>query len=215
MKILIQTLLGFCTALFIICTAVVITLNAGFLYEADIDRYNLEESTGLSREEIKANYQAMIDYNNLGGPETLEFPTFSMSESGRIHFEEVRRVFYAIEITAIVTGIITAAAVVLSIKKKLLSYRLASGAFTVALPLIAGVFAVVAWDRLFVLFHQIVFNNNYWIFDPAKDPVITILPDGYFLHCLVMIVVIAFAGAAAFFAWYFAGRRVVLKKQKN
>ena len=212
MKILIQTLLGLCTAVFIICAAAVITLNAGFLYEADIDRYNLEETTGLSREEIKANYQAMIDYNNLGGPDRLEFPTFSMSESGRMHFEEVRRVFYAIEITAIITGVITAVSIALSIKKKMISYRLASGVLTVALPLAAGIFAIAAWDKLFVLFHQIVFNNDYWIFDPAKDPVITILPDGYFLHCLVMIVVIAFIGAAAFFVWYFAGKRAILKK---
>ena len=40
-----------------------------------------------------------------------------------------------------------------------------------------------------------VFSNDYWLFDPAADPVILILPDGYFLQCAVLILVLVFIGS--------------------
>lgn len=207
MKHILQFLLGLVTAVFILCVSVVITLNAGFLYEADIDRYALTETTGLPREEILANYRAMIDYNNPGGPDELVFPTFPMSEGGRIHFEEVRRVFHFIAYGAIICGTAALIGILLAEGKKLHTWRLWTGIITIALPAACGIYAAVAWEQLFVTFHQIVFHNDYWIFDPAADPVITILPDGYFLHCLILIVLLSLAGAAAFLIWYFAGRR--------
>lgn len=212
MRHFLQFLLGLCAALFIICLSVVLSLNARFVYEADIDKYNLVETTGYSRKEIEANYQAMIDYNNLGGPDTLEFPTLAMSEGGRIHFEEVRRVFHAIEYGTILFGAVTIAGILLSYKKKCIEYRRWTGILTIALPAVVGIYALLAWDSLFVTFHKLVFHNDYWIFDPATDPVITILPDGYFLHCLILIIVLALAGAAAFLVWYVLGRRRILKK---
>ena len=207
MKNLFGIIFGFFTAIFIICAAVTITLNCRPLYEADIDRYSLCETTGMTKEEILANYQAVIDYNNLGGPDTLEFPTLAMSQGGRIHFEEVRRIFHAMQYAMIICGALTIFAVVFTIRKKILSYRLWSGIFTIALPSVVGIMAAVSWDNFFVFFHQVMFNNDYWIFDAATDPVITILPDGYFLHCLIMIVVMALAGAFAFIIWYVHGRK--------
>lgn len=202
MKTFISILLGLLSAVFIISIAVVITLNFRPLYEADIDNYSLVETTGMSKEEILDNYQAMIDYNNLGGPDTLEFPTLPMSESGRIHFEEVRTIFYTIEYAAIICGAATVFAIIFTCRKKIYSYRLCTGIFTVALPAAVGIMAAASWDSFFVFFHHVMFNNDYWIFDSATDPVITILPDGYFLHCVIMIIIIALAAAAGFILWY-------------
>ena len=210
MKTFFSIIFGLVSAVFIICAAVVITLNCRLLYEADIDNFNLVQETGMPREEILDNYQAMIDYNNLGGPETLEFPTLPMSDTGRIHFEEVRVIFHAIEYTMIITGAITVFSIIVTYRKKLYAYRLWTGVFTIALPAAVGIMAAVSWDSFFVLFHNIMFNNDYWIFNSAADPVITILPDGYFLHCVVMIVIIAFAAAAGFIIWYKHGKRRIL-----
>ena len=57
----------------------------------------------------------------------------------------------------------------------------------VALPAVIGLFVAVNWDWAFVTFHHIAFDNDYWIFDPATDPVINILPDTFFLHCALLI----------------------------
>lgn len=207
MKRFIQIISGLITAVFILCIATVITLNSGLLYEADVKKYDIEETTSLSHDEIMANYKAMIDYNNLGGPSELKFPTFSMSDGGRIHFKEVKHIFNIMEYAAIICGIATAFFIIFYIRKKMYGYFLWSGIITVALPIAAGIYALVAWDSLFVTFHRLLFNNDYWIFDAAADPVITILPDGYFLHCLIMIIVIAFVLAALCFAGYFSFRK--------
>lgn len=206
MKHLFSILFGLISAVFIICAAVAITLNFLPLYEADIENYSLVETTGYSKEEILDNYEALISYNNIGGPDKLEFPTLAMSANGEEHFREVRVIFLAIEYAAIFCGIGTAIALIISYRKKWYAYRLWTGIFTIALPSVVGIMAAVSWDNFFVLFHHIMFNNDYWLFDAATDPVITILPDGYFLHCLIMIIAIAVAAAVCFIIWYILGQ---------
>ena len=70
------------------------------------------------------------------------------------------------------------------------------------LPLVFGVLIWAAgWDRAFVAFHELAFSNDYWIFDEAFDPVITILPDAFFLHCaLLMAAVLILLCAVCFLA---------------
>ena len=67
------------------------------------------------------------------------------------------------------------------------------------------------WDQVFVTFHKLFFSNDYWIFDPRTDPVITILPDEFFLHCAVMILCMVVCGGAVCLAVYLIER----KKQKQ
>ena len=211
MKRVLQILLGLNIALCIICAAVTLTLNAGALYDADIRNYRLEETTGMTYEEIRAEYDAMIDYNNIGGPERLEFPTFAMSDTGRIHFEQVRVVFQAIEYALIVTAVISVLGIVLSARYKKHLYKLFTFVFALGIPGVIGLLAVADWNAFFTNFHSIVFGNEYWIFDAAADPVITILPDGYFFHCLVMIVGITVAAAVVFLILYLRSKRKMRK----
>ncbi len=203
-----QILLGLDIAICIICASVTLTLNAGFLYDADIDNYRLEESTGMTREEIKAEYNAMIEYNNIGGPDELVFPTFAMSETGRIHFEQVRDVFRVFEYGLIFTAVAAAAGIIVSLRKKLHLFKLFTFVFALGIPGAIGLIAAADWNAFFTGFHHLVFGNEFWIFYPETDPVITILPDGYFMHCLIMIIGITLAAAFGFLIWYlFTGRK--------
>lgn len=77
----------------IISLAVVLTLACKPLYYLDIHALHIPETTGCTISEIKANYNAVIDYCLSFGNAPLEFPTFPMSEGGRIHFEEVKNIF--------------------------------------------------------------------------------------------------------------------------
>lgn len=63
------------------------------------------------------------------------------------------------------------------------------------LVVIVGSLVALNWDFCFVLFHKILFRNDYWIFDPACDPVITILPDAYFLHAAALILLCVLAAS--------------------
>lgn len=188
-------LLALTLTLFIIGAAVVVTLHFRPLYYLDIDLLNIQALSGLPKDEIIENYNALIDYNTLFGPKTLEFPTLAMSETGRIHFEEVKVVFLFFEILALVTGVLSAVGIVYRHFHKNPGYLLLTGIMTVALPAVLGLLIALNWQTVFVLFHKIVFKNNYWIFDPATDPVITILPDAFFMHCAILILALVVLGS--------------------
>ena len=80
-------------------------------------------------------------------------------------------------------------------RKQSYGYLKLTAILTVSLPAVIGATVALNWDWAFVTFHELAFNNDYWLFDPATDPVINILPDAYFLHCAVMILVLVILGS--------------------
>ena len=76
-----QILTAIALTLCILSAAIVFTLNFRPLYYMDIHHFNLPENTGYSEEEIRENYDTLIDYNSVFYREELEFPTLTMSEA--------------------------------------------------------------------------------------------------------------------------------------
>ena len=175
-------LISLCLALFIISASVTITLNFRPLYYHDISSLKIEETSGFSKKVIRENYDALIDYNQFFYSGKLKL-TLPMSREGKIHFEEVKRIFVGIEYLCVITLILSC----FLIKRKRRSRNL--------LPVIVGILCAFNWDAAFTLFHEIMFRNDYWIFDEATDPVIMILPDAFFLHCAVMIILLILIGS--------------------
>lgn len=174
----------------IICFAVIVTIFFKQLYYFDIDYLNIAKYTGLSKDVIKENYDILIQYQSIFYQGTLNMPNFAMSTTGRIHFEEVKRVFEVIQITFVVTGLISGLMIYQNIKQKEYRFLQLTSIFSVGIPTIIGFLAALDFDRAFVIFHNIVFRNDYWIFDYTTDPVITILPESFFMHCFMMIILI-------------------------
>jgi integral membrane protein (TIGR01906 family) len=177
--------------LFIISFSVVFSLNLRQLYYFDIDYLNIPQQSGYSEEMLKENYDILIDYNNIGAKETLEFNGIPMSESGRSHFVEVRNIFVGIEILLIITFFLSLAGILYKLRKKEYAFLKHTSIITVALPAILGILVSINWESVFIGFHKIVFRNNDWIFDAATDPIILALPDEFFMHCAVLIVATA------------------------
>lgn len=44
---------------------------------------------------------------------------------------------------------------------------------------------LASFQDSFLHFHEIVFQNNDWVFDPKADPIILILTENYFIHYLL------------------------------
>ncbi len=190
-----QLIGGILACLLIISFSVTLTLNFRPLYYADIQNLHIEELSGRTEEDIRQNYDALIDYNSLFNHEPLEFPTCAMSESGRIHFEEVKKIFDLFGWTLIVTLVLTVIGSVWFIRRKEWLWLRIAGILCIVLPAFLGIMVAVNWDYVFVTFHKLVFNNDYWLFDPTTDPIINILPDGYFMHCAIMIFALVIVGS--------------------
>ncbi len=183
-----------CLALFIISASVTITLNFRPLYYHDISALKIEETSGFSKNIIKKNYDELIDYNQFFHSGKLKL-TMPMSREGRIHFEDVKRIFDTIEIACVITLILSCYLVTTQIRKRDLRFLKISSIITILLPTIAGIMTAVNWEAVFIMFHKIMFRNDYWLFDEALDPVITILPDTFFLQCAVMIILLILLGS--------------------
>lgn len=182
-----HTILALVLTLTIISVSVVFTLAFRPLYYLDISALDISEQSGYSKEEIRENYDVLIDYNMSFGKDKLEFPTLAMSEPGRIHFEEVRDIFNIFKYMAMAGAVLSIGGIVFCIRKKEYKYLKLTSILAVALPAVLGLLVALNWDWAFVTFHHIAFDNDYWIFDPLTDPVITILPDTFFMHCALMI----------------------------
>lgn len=202
-----QAALAVVLTLFIIGMSVVGTLAFRPLYYADIKTLHIAETSGYPEEEIRRNYDALIDYNMAWKDGELSFPTLPMSENGKTHFEEVKEIFDVFKYLALFGGIIGAAGIVFMAVKKEYRYLKMTALVSCGLPIVLAVLVAVCWDKVFIIFHKLFFRNDYWLFDSSTDPVITILPDEFFMHCALLIFGGILSGAAVCAVLYAVLRR--------
>lgn len=182
-----QILISINFALFIISLSIVLTLLFVPLYYFDIGYLGIDRLTGISRDTIMENYKYMIQYLFNPLPQSFRLPSLPYSERGQIHFADVKKIFTSIEVLLFVTGIISTAGLYRSMKRGAIDVL--KKTYLILLVFILLLFAAFAvnFNAVFILFHQIFFRNNYWLFDPASDPVINILPETFFMHAALFI----------------------------
>lgn len=203
-----QLVLGLALAVFIIALSATAGLNLRGIYSADIDRYGLTDISGLSKERLEENFRVLVDYNNIWGAKELDFPDFPMSEHGRIHFEEVKRIFCGLQLVGLISAVIIAAYVISVMAKKDKTGRTVQRAasdlrflkygamMVIIIPAVLGGAIAINWDMAFVVFHKLLFRNDYWLFDLETDPVITVLPDQFFMHVALVMIGVALLSCA-------------------
>ena len=114
-------------------------------------------------------------------------PTLKSSIQGKIHFEEVRDVFKVLNKINIISGVISVLGIYIVLKKKEIKIIKYAGIISILIPIFLLIPITIQFEKSFEIFHRLIFNNDYWIFDPSKDPVINMLPAEFFLHCGVVI----------------------------
>lgn len=172
--------------LFIISFGIALTINMLPLYWFDIDYLGISEYVGVPKDQLIENYSALMRYLNLPWVTSLSMPDFPSSESGLLHFYEVKRLFLLDYGILLVSGI-GSFFFIRYLKIKKLSWILIRP-FQIALvaPVVVLFFVGVSFDQLFVLFHEVFFNNDAWLFNPATDPIIEALPQEFFMHCFIL-----------------------------
>ena len=192
----------------ILCIPIIMVQNGSNLYHLCIPQ-EMDEALALRQ------FHAMITYLRpswLGGPPgsaMLSLPDLPMSPQGKIHFQEVKDIFRKIYAWALLSAIWLLGAGGwggwrqiqskrrIQGKTKVKGYREEARIFAWALSIWAGLlglitlglglWAAIDWTGLFVTFHKVSFHNDYWLFDPSRDPIIMYLPSEYFLWAAVAI----------------------------
>ena len=175
--------------LFLLSLAILVTIYlAWILYPFEISWLNLTNRVHLKSDIIQYNFHILMDYLTNPFNPVLEMPDFPSSESGLHHFVVVKGLFHLAQGVAIVTLPIFYLFWKQVIQKGFLSLYRRGLLIMLSLPLVLGLVGVfIGFEQFFTLFHQILFvGDDTWLFDPAKDPVILILPEDFFLHAFLL-----------------------------
>ena len=201
-----------CLSVFIITFAVCFVTFFKPFYYLEIDLLDIVNTSFVSKDIIIKNYNILIDYLSIFNRSELYFPNFRMSLTGKIHFEEVKVIFHYVQILMITSGLLSGIFVYLRHKEKEYRYLRIVPKICIAVPSMLGIIACADFESAFLIFHRIFFRNDYFYFDIYDDAIINILPNDYFLHCLIAIIAIVVILSLLCYFIYRRYERVVLKE---
>ncbi|MGL5756146.1 MAG: TIGR01906 family membrane protein [Paraclostridium sp.] len=187
MKRILDLFFSLVISVFIITSVIKFTVNFKQLYYFDVEYLNIPMISDMTNEDIKLNYDYLIEYNTKSSDSDFKLPTLKSSTQGKIHFEEVRDIFGNINKINFITLIFSAIGIYFSFIKKDIEILKYSSVTLIAIPLILISPIILNFEKSFEIFHKLLFSNDYWIFDPSLDPVINMLPAEFFLHSGIMI----------------------------
>ena len=202
MKKFLNVLFSICISIFIIVGVINFTVGFKQLYYFDIDYLNISELSGLSKDDIKLNYDYLIDYNLNKNVSEFKLPTLKSSPQGKIHFEEVRNIFQNINKLAKLLLVVSLVGIILSVKNKNIKILKTTSITLIIMPLLLTVPILLNFEKSFIIFHKLLFRNDYWIFNPDLDPVINILPEEFFFHSGMMILILILLVSIVLFVMY-------------
>lgn len=189
------------------------------VYEREYEKYDVLSELDMTMDDAMYVTHEMMDYLR-GDRETLSVVTDVdgkrqdfFNQQDRFHMSEVRGLFLggmAIRAGACVSMVVC---IILLLLMKADVRRILPSSYLIALAVVglslavAGVMALVDFNAVFVMFHHLFFDNDLWIFDPAEDYMIRMLPEGLFADMAARIGVIFAAGLVILLILSIAARR--------
>ena len=165
------------------------------IYYNDINTLNIPNEANTTSYCVKHDYNAIIDYLLSPNSSTLKLDYFTMSQNAKIHFKDVKNILIIDRNLIITSLIIFLSLLFLCYKNRIYSFLKYSCWMLFSVCFIFIAFFCVNFEKAFILMHELLFSNKYWLFDIKADSVINILPQKYFFHCGICIIfLILFSG---------------------
>lgn len=174
-------------------------------YEKEYVKYQVTEDLHMTLEDVMDVTEYMMDYL-IGRKTELSIETTIdgrvqdfFNEQDRLHMADVKNLFLGglrlrtfLMITAVILLLILA--LLKADLKSLLfkAYSISVGIFA-ALLVILGIAFTIDFTKCFMIFHEMFFTNDLWMFDPATDYMIRMLPEGFFSDMVLRIVAVFIA----------------------
>ena len=168
-------------------------------YEKEYEKYKMADELYMEMPDIMKVTKYMMSYLR-GNEKELSIETEVegnvqdfFNEQDRLHMADVQGLFLgglAIRRAAILVLLFLMAALVLmKADWRRLLPQMYQWVLAVFLALTAGAGFLFSRDfnKYFVIFHHIFFSNDLWIFDPAEDYMIRMLPEGFFYDMVMRI----------------------------
>lgn len=187
MEVKVRDVLGIASIfVLILTTAIALTILAVPLYQFSLHHLNIPERVGITFNQIMENYYVLLKYLHFPWIRTLSLPSFPVSASGAFHFYEVKRLFY-VNYALLFASLIGTIFYLRKLKQINGFWRLIQP-FKIAIfvPFVLLLILAMDFDWMFVMFHELLFNNDAWLFNAATDPIILVLPQEFFMYCFLL-----------------------------
>ena len=181
-------------SIFNILLATVVVLNCKMTYRIANKIFQIDKNLNIPRNKLYDEYGNIIDFINNPKTTDLSFESFTLSNNALYHFVEVRKIFIGIYIFLIFSISLLVIYLLINkkrIKKAIGNIPVISLLITVVTSFVIIGSSMVNFNYLFKIFHEIIFTNDYWIFDTVKDSIILALPEEFFLLCAIIIIVLS------------------------
>lgn len=185
----------------LVTTNVRFAFNEERVYQYSIEHYDVPAVTGFSHtdliaatQDIRAYFNNSADYlrTRVHDPSGNVVPLFNAKEV--LHMRDVKALVHGVYAAEALALCLIAAYVVgvclwsRAIGVRTLARQALKGAVaTVVLLVVFGIAGATGFDSLFIRFHEIAFSNNNWQLDPARDHLIQMFPEGFWLDVTMLI----------------------------
>ncbi len=195
------------SVLCLLAAAILLTIYLAWLfYSLEISYFALPDKVYLKAETIQYNFNILMNYLTNPFSQKLAMPDFRSSAAGLHHFQAVKYLFHLAQAVFLLTLPALILFIQKVVKKRFLALYQRSLFILSVLPFVMICLAgLIGFNSFFTLFHQVLFmGDNTWLFDPAKDPVIWILPEEFFMHAFILF---ALLYEGIFLTLYFLSRK--------
>ena len=207
--ILRSTLIVLIVPLLLVTTNVRLVADSPYLYSYRFQKYGIESVTGIEMGQLELAGEKIRDYFS----NDQDYLVIDIERQGQkiknlynqreiLHMKDVKnliQLIYSIQIWSLLLFITLILIGFLSIRLRKFSNVIDpiswGGGLTLGIAAVVGILSLFGFQRLFLFFHLVSFDNDLWILDPTRDYLIMMFPQGFFFDATVFIVVLTLGQA--------------------
>lgn len=164
-------------------------ISSGSLYEYGYNKYNVSESTNISKAELTGITNQLISYFN----SNKDLTTTRFNERELIHLQDVRNLIQFIYLVQIVvlTYIVFYIFLGFLLKRNDWWFNISRGllwgsGLCIGILVFLGIMVLTNFEAIFTWFHEISFNNDLWMMQPG-DLLPQLYTEGFFSDAALFI----------------------------
>lgn len=188
--------------LILITTNVRCVVNWPVLYSYGFEKYDIDEVTGIESDQLQAAGEQIRSYFG----DDSEFITVKVKRYGEVipniysdrevlHMKDVKNLLGLVYFLQIIAVVVVAIGILMGFATKeraslarSIRWVCRGGGVTLGATILVGLLTLGGFDRLFLYFHLVSFDNDLWLLDPSKDLLIMMFPQGFFFDATMLIV---------------------------
>lgn len=168
-------------------------------YEKEYEKYKVTEDLEMEIEDVMGVTEEMMAYLRGNREDLVVWTTVDgeerefFNEREKAHMVDVKHLFFSglkLRFGAVIVLLLSLGGLIFTKGncRRILpkSFLIGTGVFF-GLAGCLGVMVASDFNKYFFLFHEIFFNNDLWLLDPATDLMIRMLPEEFFADMLIRI----------------------------